>query len=148
MISRLLQKMGRRGAFLAFLAVLDLGYGYSLIADKPSFNLLLPWNVWGWIWIGVGLFISTGILVRMDLWQYGVSALLKTTWGFVNFDSWLFREHGVSRGWVASIVWFSFAATVIVISGWPEPKRIVDIPAHEVIARAEEIRQNGNEGLE
>ncbi|SRR6266496_1893 len=138
----LISRTGRRGVFLSFLSILDIGYGYGLITGIPVTNLLLSWDIWGWIWIGFGIFISTGILARMDLWQYGAATLLKTAWGLANLDSWVL--HG-GRGWVAAIVWLSFAATVIVISGWPEPRKITTISARDVIARAEDAK-NGESG--
>src|SRR5258708_5036111 len=111
MLSKIPGKINRRGSFLAFLTILDIGYGFGLIADKPNANLLLPWDTWGWIWIGFGLFIATGIFAKMDLWQFGAAAVLKTTWGILYLDLWIVRH--LDRGWVVAIIWLSFAATVI-----------------------------------
>lgn len=69
----LAKRIGRRGSYLLFLAMLDFLYGYSLIvvASQSRFqnpvNLILPQQAWGVIWITVGIFCLWQAFVRLDL---------------------------------------------------------------------------------
>lgn len=121
--------VGRRGAFLAFLAVLDLAYGYSLFvtaAPQRQVNLLLPWQVWGYIWAGVGVVCLSGVFVRVDRVQFAAAAALDAAWGLLYLHVWLVQN--APRAWVAVVIWLSFAVTVLIVSGWPEPSRIGEPP--------------------
>lgn len=115
------RRAGRRGAFLAFLAVLDVAYGYSLFvtaAPQRAFDLLLPWQAWGIIWMVTGAVCASGIFARRDRLQFTAAAGLKAAWGCLFADIWI--EQHYPRGWVSVVVWLAFAATVLIISGWPE----------------------------
>ncbi len=127
---RVAARAGRRGAFLAFLAVLDFLYGYSLFtspAPLRNLDLLLPWQAWAWMWIAAGVIMASGIPARRDRVQYAISAAFKTTWALLYAQLW-FVQH-VPRAWVAAIIWAAFAATVLIISGWPEPPPKHGVPA-------------------
>jgi hypothetical protein len=113
---------GRRGAFLAFLAILDLAYGYGLlVASAPQrfIDLLLPYQAWGAIWIAAGLVCASGVFARADRLQFAVAATLKGAWGLLYLDIWLIQ--GLPRGWVSVVIWLAFALVVLLVSGWPEP---------------------------
>ena len=129
MIKRwLVTRVGRRGAFLAFLAVLDLAYGYSLFAASAPqrlVNLLLPWQAWGVIWMVVGVACLTGVFALRDRVQFTLAATLKGAWGLLYVDVWLVQ--GLPRGWVSVVLWLAFALTVVLVSGWPEPPHL-DVP--------------------
>ena len=115
-------RIGRRGAFLLFLALLDFAYGYSLfqapIAEVRHVDLLLPWHVWAVIWTFMGAVVLTGVPVRNDRIQYTLAAAFKTAWGLLYLELWI--AQGVSQAWVAAVIWLAFAATVLLIAGWPE----------------------------
>jgi hypothetical protein len=134
---RIWHAIGRRGAFLAFLVVLDVMYGYALLAaptgKTPDFFLTL--DAWGWIWIGTGVFIATGILVGRDIAQFTAAALLKGAWGLLYADLWIVQRQ--PGAWVSVVIWLSFSLTVLVIAGWPEPE-----PARKLL----EVTVNGNGG--
>jgi hypothetical protein len=119
----LLHRVGRRGAFLAFLAILDWAYGSSLIAapapNRQALNLLFPYPVWGWVWIGVGVICAAGVPVVFDRVSFAFAAMLKFCWALLFTDVWLAGH--LARGWVAVIVWLAFGLTVLVVAGWPEP---------------------------
>jgi hypothetical protein len=125
----LAHRAGRRGAFLAFLAVLDLAYGYSLFttaAPQRAFDLLAPWQAWGAAWIAVGAACAAGIFIRRDRLAFTAAATLKGAWGLVFADIWLVQ--GDPRGWVSVAVWLAFAAAVLIIAGWPEAATAKDGP--------------------
>lgn len=127
---RAARRAGRRGAFLAFLALLNWLYGYSLLsspaAQQRSFDLLLPWTVWGIIWVVMGFVAASGILMTRDRFQFAAAATFKTAWGLVQFDLWF--NHGQPRAWVGGVIWLALAAVVLVVAGWPEPGKVVTVP--------------------
>lgn len=118
-------RIGRRGAFLAFLAVLDFAYGYALLstsvrnlAGQPDFYLSL--HTWGWVWTGVGVVCTSGIALRKDVPQFTIAASLKAVWGGLYAAAWLTQS--VPKLWISVVVWWAFALTVLLIAGWPEPR--------------------------
>jgi hypothetical protein len=120
----LIQRAGRRGAFLGFLATLDCAYGYSLyVTAGPArvYDLFLPWEAWGVIWMTVGVICAASVLALRDRFAFAAAAMLKGAWALLFTDVWLFQRY--PRGWVAVIVWAAFAGAVLIVSGWPEPIR-------------------------
>ena len=119
------RRAGRRGAFLGFLAVLDLAYGYSLLtatgAQRRQLDLLLPWPAWGWAWVAVGVICAAGALATADRLAFTAAAALKAAWAATWAVVWLIE--GIPRGWVSVVVWGCFALVVLVVSSWPEAPR-------------------------
>ena len=140
MLRALARRAGRRGAFLAFLTVLDLAYGYSLLvtpAAQRVLNLLLPWEAWGAIWIATGVLCAAGIFVfGWDRWAFPAAAALKVVWAGLFAEVWIAQAYPL--GWVSVVVWLAFAGVVLIISGWPEEIRLPDV--------REEIRLPGDGG--
>ena len=123
------RRSGRRGAFLAFLTLLDWAYGYSLLAAPAAqqrADLLLPWTAWGWLWTAMGFVTASGIFIRRDRYAYALAAAFKTAWGAVQLDLWL--AGAAPRAWVGAVIWFAFAAAVWLVGGWPEPGPVITIP--------------------
>ena len=121
-----MRRVGRRGAFLAFLALLDFAYGYSLYlvpASQRAYDLLLPWQAWGVVWLAVGAVCAGGMVLRTgaDRLAFSLAAALKTCWAAVFVRVWLL-DH-LPRGWVSVVIWLAFAAVVLLVSSWPEPPR-------------------------
>ena len=128
-LRRVARRIGRRGAFLAFLALLDAAYGYSLLetaaAQRRQLDLLLPWQAWGIIWLSTGAACAAGMMLRTgaDRAAFAAAAVLKTCWAAVFVRVWLL-DH-VPRGWVSVVIWLAFAAVVLLVSSWPEaPRRV------------------------
>jgi hypothetical protein len=124
---RLARKLGHRGAFLLFLAILDFSYGYALLsasvsALQASPDLLLPMHAWGWIWVAAGVVCLSGTVSRRDWLQFIVAATLKAAWAAVYADIWIVQNG--TNAWVSVVVWASFALTVLVVASWPEPVRL------------------------
>jgi hypothetical protein len=121
LLMKLLSRIGRRGAFLVFLTILDAAYGYSLLADAgaiKSIDLFLPVTAWGIIWLTVAAVCATGVFAKGDWPQYTIASLLKAVWGGLFVQVWLVQ--GLPRGWVSVVIWFAFALTVALVGGWPE----------------------------
>ena len=122
-------RIGRRGAFLAFLALLDGIYGYYLIYPPATLPIqartfpLLPASVWGWWWVGTGVICLAGAFMRSDRVAYGFAAMLKAAWGLRFAYLWYL---GVPLAWISMTVWLVFAFIILIISGWPE--EIVNLP--------------------
>ena len=126
--TRVWHMIGRRGAFLAFLTVLDVCYGVALLTTQvralryvnPKPDFFLPLDFWGWIWIGIGIFVLTGALAKRDIIQFTAAALLKGVWAVLYADLWIIQHQ--NGAWISAVVWLAFSMTVLIIAGWPEPE--------------------------
>jgi hypothetical protein len=125
-------RVGRRGCFLAFLALLAVLYGYSFFAytSELRLDLLLPARVWGVLWLAVGVVCATGIFTRRDRLQFTTATGMQAGWGALWCHLWLVQH--VTGAWVSAVVWIAFAVLTIVVAGWPEqppPPRFPAPPA-------------------
>jgi hypothetical protein len=123
--TKIIRQIGRRGAFLTFLALLDLSYGYSLLASPAlikAFNLLLPYQAWAGAWLTSGVICATGIFSSRDRIQFSAAAFLKASWAFVMVRVWLYQHSPL--GWVSVAIWLAFAAIIVLVSGWHENSEI------------------------
>jgi hypothetical protein len=129
-VSALTHRIGRRGAILLILAVIDIAYGMSLVGPASE-TLGLAATIWRehyaplWVW-GVGWLVIAAILIvsaflRNDRFGYAAAIGWKIAWSLTSLASWIVG--GVERGWVSSIVWAVVAGMIVVIAGWPEPTR-------------------------
>lgn len=127
----LVHHVGRRGAILLILAIVDVAYGSSLIG--PSSDSLgsaaIAWRqhfaplwVWGGVWLVVAAILIVSAFLRNDAIGYFAAIGLKISWSLTTLASWVFG--GVERGWLSAIVWMVVAAMVWVIAGWPEPRTV------------------------
>ena len=76
-VDRIKWRIGFRGAFLGFLAILDYLYGYSLaVAPKSQHipNLILPWNAWIVVWLTMGVILSFGIFAKRDRIHFALAS--------------------------------------------------------------------------
>jgi hypothetical protein len=120
----LVERVGHRGAFLAFLSLLDFLYGYSILADTgplASYHLILPAIVWGWVWVAMGFVLLSGVFIRHDRFQFGASATFKAAWVAAFVNVWITQNY--PRIWVSIVIWAALAALVVVVSSWPESRR-------------------------
>lgn len=120
-------RIGHRGAVLMCLGILDIIYGCSIITVggatglAKQISLWLPYPWWGFVWVGVGIFLIIGAFHRHDRWHFGVATAIKFVWAGFWILAWHFD--GYQRGWVSSLIWISFAVLVMVVSSWPEARR-------------------------
>lgn len=116
-------RVGHRGAFLLFLTLLDLLYGFAMVTNQVSDVPItfLSWHEWGMLWMAAGVFIFTGVASKVDKAQYTVAIILKTAWAAALIvDSW---DNHIVGGWVDAAVWGMVVAVVFLISSWPEPPK-------------------------
>lgn len=126
----ILGRVGRRGLFLLFLALLDLLYGYSLLAapisgggDGEPLLLVLPGVAWGWCWLGTGAALAVGAFTRRDRLYFALASFLMAAWAGAWAAAWLsHNDDASSRSWATVVIWGAFAGVVLVISTWPEVK--------------------------
>jgi hypothetical protein len=129
LLGYLVHKVGRRGAFLAFLALLDWIYGYALAFPtpaalaNPTYKFLiqsLPLNLWAGLWFGVGTICFVYAFRKRDAPGYAAAMFLKILWSALFLFGWVFA--GVERGYLSSAIWGAFAAILALIATWPEPE--------------------------
>lgn len=119
-----LHQVGRRGAFLLFLAILDGVYGLALLRQVPppahgtGSDLLLSPQAWAAIWIGTGIVCAACSVVRRDRVAFTLAAALKTAWAGV--ATWQWATGRLPTGWLSGVVWLAFAAVVLIVASWPE----------------------------
>lgn len=123
-----MHRVGRRGAILLILSVIDFAYGLSLVspsADSVASSTVMwrqhyaPIWAWGAGWLIVGVILFVSAFLRNDAFGYAAAIGWKIIWSLTTLASWAFGD--VDRGWVATIIWAVFGGMIWVISGWPEP---------------------------
>lgn len=118
----LVERIGRRGAFLLFLTLLDVLYGVSILQVPGALSrlhLVLSATGWGWWWIGTGVICCPAAFVRRDRLAFSLAAFLKAAWAGAWVDVWI-SDDFVPRAWVSVVIWLAFAMIVLVVSSWPE----------------------------
>lgn len=128
---RFVTRIGRRGATLLFLGLLDIVYSASLFTlppetqASPSFVFLgqfMPFNAWGAVWGTVGLVCLAQAFMRSDRVAFAAATLLKCVFGLVHLLGYLMYD--VPRGYVSAVIWLAFGGWVAIISTWPEAVRL------------------------
>jgi hypothetical protein len=123
------QRIGRRGAFLLFLSLLDAVYAYALAfptpiaISSPTYQFLastLPLEVWGALWAIVGTLCFVFAFTQQDAPGYAAAMFIKVLWALVFLLGWAFAD--VERGYLSTAIWGAFAAVLALISTWPEPE--------------------------
>lgn len=122
----LVVRVGRRGSFLLFLALLDFIYGSSLItAPSPAVahaDLFLPLIVWGIAWIVTGFVCFIEAFASLDRLAFSLAVLIKFLWGAASLLTWLFTDTE-PHGWTTATIFLTFGVLTAIISFWPEQRR-------------------------
>lgn len=125
----LTHRVGRRGAFLCFLALLDIIYGYSMLfpttrsLSTPTSQFIMhvaPLWAWGSLWLTTGVVCAIYAFREKDAPGYAAAMFIKILWGLTFLLGWIFVD--VERGYLSSAIWLAFAAVVALIASWPEPR--------------------------
>ena len=123
----LLRRIGRRGGFLLFLALLDMIYAYGLItptarsAQNPTtvfLSSVLPLEAWAGLWGMVGALCLFYAFRQQDFPGYFAAMFLKVLWAGTFLMGWLFA--GVERGYLSFAIWGAFGGVLALIAGWKE----------------------------
>lgn len=127
-------RIGRRGAFLLTLALLDTGQAARLTwpADttlaSPTVQFLAgvaPLPLWGAAWGAVGALCLLQAFQTADRIAYSAASALKVAWALVHIGAWV---SGVSQAWWSVIIWLVIAGVVHVIATWPEYPDAPSVP--------------------
>jgi hypothetical protein len=120
-------RIGRRGIFLLFLALLDLIVAYSyfyptLRAIQNPTNVFLahiaPLSYWGLLWATVGSVCLVCAFAPKDALGYAAAMFLKLLWGTTFLLGWIFTD--VERGYLTATIWLAFAGVTGLIATWPD----------------------------
>jgi hypothetical protein len=124
-LARLARRVGRRGAWLLFLALVDLVYGFGLpeLLRRPPARLaflaeILPSGVWVGMWVAVGLTCLVQAFAIRDRIAFAAATMLKVLWGTVYLVGWMLLN--LPRGQVGAVVWLALAGVTVLIAGWRE----------------------------
>lgn len=124
-LARFARRIGRRGAWLLFLAFVDLLYGLGLpeLLRRPTSGLafltsLLPAQVWAGLWVAVAAACLIQAFVVRDRVAFSAGALLMMLWGMFHLVGWLLID--VPRGQIGAAIFLAFAGVTLLISGWRE----------------------------
>lgn len=131
MLSRVTHTIGRRGAFLLFLALLDFIYAFSLLTPSmeakatPTLAFLAGvGGLWLWaiLWGTVGFICLVTAFLKKDAVGFGAAMFIKILWALLFLMGWLFAD--VERGYLSTTIWGSFALILSLVASWPEPSEI------------------------
>lgn len=130
-LMRIAHRIGRRGCFLLFLALLDLLLAYSMtpvatVAKLPTYAYLaqyLPLRAWAGIWAGVGVICGIQAFARRDHAAFTVAVALKLVWATLYIAAWM--EADVPRGWVGAVLFYALGGVTAIIASWPETRSLM-----------------------
>lgn len=127
LVTRSRHRIGRRGASLLFLALLDAVYGAGLAflgsvgRANPTYQFIgkvAPLETWATVWWLVGAVCLTQAFMLRDQVAFGLAVCLKLTWGGLTLLGWML--HDLPRGYVSAAIWLAFGGWLFIISGWSE----------------------------
>jgi hypothetical protein len=128
-LHKVAHRVGRRGTFLLFLALLDFIYAYALAAptaraaSNPTYVFLaavMPLGIWAALWAIVGTICLVFAFRTQDAPGYAAAMFVKILWAVTFLLGWIFAD--VERGYLSTAIWGAFAAVLALISTWPEPE--------------------------
>lgn len=123
--------IGRRGAYLAFLVLLDVTVGYALMQPLPlgldsrpfyaPFLAIMPLSWWAWWWVSTGAAAAVAVLWhRLRPPVFAAAAALKTGWAIGYFVGWAEGLPAFSRGYQSAAIYCAFGLVTLVVAGWRE----------------------------
>ncbi|MEW9555961.1 PAS domain S-box protein [Nonomuraea sp. NPDC050783] len=136
LIARLARRIGRRGASLAFVGLLSLVIGASLVIASPEqratpafmvLSALVPLAVWAAAWFAVGVLCLVQTFMRSDRVAFAAATALLLLYGLIFLSSTFTGQN--PRGWVAGAVWLAFGGWIALIATWPEAVSMTRLPA-------------------
>lgn len=133
-VVRFARHIGRRGAYLLFLCLLDLILAYSLLQALPfgisrdvlyhPFIQIMPLRAWALWWAITGVLAGTAAVVHaLRPPVFALAAGLKTAWASGYVLGWLHHEPAYVRGYQTGVIFGAFALITVLVSGWRENQR-------------------------
>ncbi|GAA2208560.1 hypothetical protein GCM10009850_040180 [Nonomuraea monospora] len=126
-LTRLLHRIGRRGASLGFVGLLCLAIAASL-AFPPAeqraatgytvLAAIAPLDVWALAWCATGALCLVQMFLRSDRIAFAAATALLLLYGLVYLISTFNGDN--PRGWVGAAVWLAFGGWIALIATWPE----------------------------
>jgi hypothetical protein len=125
-MSKLVQRIGRRGAVLGLFGFVWVMFGYSLFTVPPeqiahAQLLNVGLGTWAYVWTITGG-IALLSCVRpggKDAVGYAAVVLMPTVWAFGYAYAW-FSGTGFPRSWISCLTWAAVAGVTAVVAGWKE----------------------------
>lgn len=134
LITSAARHVGRRGAFLIFLALLDVVLGYAIVQPLPfgltraalyqPFVEIMPLQAWAAWWMATGVLAGiAAVWTRLRPVAFGAGALIKIAWSLGYLIGWVERVPAFSRGYQTAAIYLSFGLVTLLISSWRENGR-------------------------
>ncbi|MFG1708444.1 PAS domain S-box protein [Nonomuraea sp. M3C6] len=134
-IARVLHRIGRRGASLAFAGLLCLAIAASLAFTPagqratPAYAMLAsiaPLTVWALAWCTIGALCLVQMFLRSDRIAFAAATALLLTYGLMHLVSTFTGDD--PRGWVGGAVWLALGGWIALIATWPEAVTVDRLP--------------------
>ncbi|WP_171074167.1 PAS domain S-box protein [Nonomuraea basaltis] len=133
--ARVMRRIGRRGASLAFVGLLSLAIAASLAfappdqRTTPGYAMLAsvaPLAVWASAWCLIGGLCLVQTFMRSDRVAFAAASALLLLYGLVYLVSTFTGDN--PRGWVGGAVWLAFGGWIALIATWPEAVSVDRLP--------------------
>ncbi|MFC4111600.1 PAS domain S-box protein [Nonomuraea zeae] len=134
-ITRILHRVGRRGASLAFVGLLSLAISASLVLATPEQRAapgyavlasVAPLTAWAMVWCATGLLCLFQAFMRSDRIAFAAATALLLLYGLLYLVSTFTGAN--PRGWVGGAVWLAFGGWIALIATWPEAVVVHRLP--------------------
>jgi PAS domain S-box-containing protein len=134
-ITRILHRVGRRGASLAFIGLLSQAIAASLAfatpeqRSAPGYAVLAsvaPLIAWALVWCATGLLCLVQVFLRSDRIAFAAATALFLLYGLLYLVSTFTGAN--PRGWVGAAVWLAFGSWIALIATWPEAIVVQRLP--------------------
>lgn len=126
-LPRVLRRIGRRGASLAFVGLVcqavaaSLAFPPGVPHSTPHYAVLhsiAPLGVWALAWSVTGTLCLVQMFLRSDRVAFAMATALLLLYGLVYLLSTFTGDN--PRGWVGAAVWLAFGGWIALIATWPE----------------------------
>lgn len=118
----LLYSIGHRGFFLLLLGLAFVFYGVSVIRQPGAYAIypyrFIPWDVWGWIWVGTGITSFIGVPRVLDRSSFLIATTVSALWSI----RWFYVAHSLPHAnlWSTGLTWAVITGIILIVSTWPE----------------------------
>ncbi len=120
-------RIGYRTIYLILLGATFTAYGTGIILGyRPTFFHVDHLSVFsiGWMFIGAGFFMLTGLFYQRRLRKesdrayFSLAALISTAWATTISLLWT-----QPVGWTAAVSWICVSIGCVIAAAWPDPSR-------------------------